>query len=155
MEQLSVVYFMQHSANSLRCSARSTGSLACPVQFWNKRIATMDFHPEVPASYQVEVSGWDASENFFVEKTGLEWNREEKKEIELRSFLREGCIVFVRLLQSLGNLNTHAFPIAYQATKVLPPDSAGRTRVFLEQLRPRETFREATGAIGNSASKVA
>jgi hypothetical protein len=115
----------------------------------------MDSHPEVPASYQVEVSGWDAAENFFVEKTGLEWNREERKEIVLRSFLREGCVVFVRLLQSVGNINSHAFPLAYQATKVLPPDSAGRTRVFLDQLRPRETFRKAAGSIGNSASKMA
>lgn len=62
----------------------------------------MDFHLELPASYRVEVSGWDASENFFVEKTGLEWNREEKKEIVLRSFLLEGCVVFVSLLQSSG-----------------------------------------------------
>jgi hypothetical protein len=115
----------------------------------------MDFHREVAPNYRVEVSGWDASEDFFVEKTGLEWNREEKKEIVLRSLLREGSVVFVRLLQSLGTTNTNAFPIAYHAVKVLPKDSSGQSRVFLEQLRPRETFKEASAIIASSTSKVA
>jgi hypothetical protein len=115
----------------------------------------MDFYPETPASYRVEVSGWDFSENFFVEKTGLEWNGKEKKEIVLSSFLREGCVVFVRLLRAIGSSNLDTFPIAYQAMKVLPPDSAGRTRVHLEQLRPREAFRTAHGSIDDLACKVA
>jgi hypothetical protein len=115
----------------------------------------MDFYPEAPATYRVEVSGWDFSENFFVEKTGLEWNGKEKKEIMLSSILREGCVVFVRLLRSVENSNLDAFPIAYQAAKVLPADSAGRTRVYLEQLRPREAFRTARGPIDDSARKVA
>lgn len=114
----------------------------------------MNFHPEVPARYRVEVSGWDASENFFVEKTGLEWNQEANKEVLLRSSLREGSVVFVRLLQAFGRGNTNAFPIAYQAVKVLPKDTRGQIRVYLEQLRPRETFKEA-GAMQDSVSRVA
>ena len=49
----------------------------------------MDSHPEGKTSYRVEVSGWDASEDFFVEKTELEGNRNDIKEIVLRSLVRE------------------------------------------------------------------
>jgi hypothetical protein len=40
----------------------------------------MNSHPDVTVNgedtYRVEVSGWDAKENFFVEKTTLEWKPE-------------------------------------------------------------------------------
>jgi hypothetical protein len=49
------------------------------------------------SSYHVEVSGWDASDAFFVEKTTLDWSGGDKKEISLRSTLCEGRVVFVRL----------------------------------------------------------
>jgi hypothetical protein len=114
----------------------------------------MNFYPEVSATYRVEVSGWDASENFFVEKTGLEWNNKDDKEVLLRVSLREGCVIFLRLIQAFGSANTNAFPIAYQAVKVLPKDTGGRTRVYLEQLRPRETFKEV-GVAQDSVGQVA
>jgi hypothetical protein len=53
-------------------------------------------------SYRVEVSGWDAKESFFIEKTALEWTPEDKKAIMLRAPIRTGSIVFVRLLQPMG-----------------------------------------------------
>lgn len=58
-------------------------------------------------SYRVEVSGWDASEKFFVEKTALTWGGDEKKEINLRSSLREGSVVFVHLLQAFAEGPSH------------------------------------------------
>ena len=65
----------------------------------------MNSHSDVTVngedSYRVEVSGWDAKENFFVEKTTLEWKPEDKKSMLLRADIRPGCIVFVRLLQPL------------------------------------------------------
>ena len=70
----------------------------------------MNFTTDQPNSYRVEVSGWDASENFFVEKTMLNWGRDEKKELQLRSAIREGSVVFVRLLQPLASGNN--FPVA-------------------------------------------
>jgi hypothetical protein len=39
----------------------------------------MNTQPTTPVSYCVEMSGWDVNENFFVEKTELEWTEEEKK----------------------------------------------------------------------------
>ena len=113
----------------------------------------MDLHIEQEKSYQVEVSGWDASERFFVEKTTLGWGREAQKQIWLRSSVAQGCVVFVRLLQSLADGNN--FPIAYQATEVAGKDAEGRARISLAQLRPRASFRETAEALEDRAIKVA
>ena len=99
-------------------------------------------------SYRVEVSGWDASENFFVEKTTLDWDRETRQEVSLRSILREGCVLFVRLLHPLDN--TDNFPIAYQAVKVTAKGRSGWSRVRLAQLRPHATHRVIENARINS-----
>jgi len=101
----------------------------------------MSFAAEQPNSYRVEVSGWDSSENFFVEKTMLNWERDERKEIQLRSAIREGSVVFVRLLQPLASGNS--FPIAYQAERIGPRNEEGRARVHLTQLRPRPTYKQS------------
>ena len=95
----------------------------------------MNFQLGVSESYRVEVSGWDASENFFVEKTILDWTSEESKEVLLHSALREGSVVFMRLLQPMSGSNN--FPLAYQAVNVKPKDSTGKARVSLAQLRPK------------------
>ena len=72
----------------------------------------MDSHSEVDVngedSYRVEVSGWDAKENFFVEKTTLEWKPEDKKSMLLRADIRPGCIVFCSSAPAPGN--RHQFP---------------------------------------------
>jgi hypothetical protein len=91
--------------------------------------------------YPVEVSGWDSEENFFVEKTTLHWDEEGGKTVLLRSSLREGMIVFIRLSQPSTALNN--FPLAYQAKHVGVTDGRGLARVFLLQLRPRREAEEA------------
>jgi hypothetical protein len=116
----------------------------------------MDFQPgyeiENANGYRVEVSGWDASEKFFVEKTTLTWGSDEKKEITLRSSLREGSVVFVRLLQAFAK--GHHIPIPYQAASVTE-DAVGRTLVRLARLRPRVPFKETAAGSSGSESKVA
>lgn len=95
----------------------------------------MEFDTVAMDHYRVEVSGWDRAENFFVEKTTLDWNQEGKKDIALRAEVREGSILFVRLLQTALDINN--IPIAYQAVKIAPKDSNGKTRLWLERLHPR------------------
>ena len=41
--------------------------------------------------YCVEVSGWDVSEGFFVEKCELEWNEQSGKCVAMRRTLPEGA----------------------------------------------------------------
>jgi len=101
---------------------------------------SIDLNVNQEDSYRVEVSGWDAKENFFVEKTSLEWSSEDNKSIRLRSAIRPGCIVFVRLLQPLAS--GAAFPIAYEALTSAEKDEHGASRVSLERLHPRASYRE-------------
>ncbi|HUO34119.1 MAG TPA: hypothetical protein VMU43_03930 [Candidatus Acidoferrum sp.] len=89
-------------------------------------------------SYTVEISGWDKSENFFVERTLLEWGCDRQHEIRLRSPLRVGSVVFVRLVQDM--LENVAFPIAYHAATVGEKDEGGYTHVKLEQMHGRHAF---------------
>ena len=95
----------------------------------------MDRQFEQEAGFRVEVSGWDACENFFVERTELNWRDNEKKEVLLRCALREGSLVFVRLLQPSPTGNN--VPIGYEASRIGAREADGRRRVHLVQLRPR------------------
>lgn len=95
-------------------------------------------------SYRVEISGWDISENFFVEKAALKWNADGAKEVCVHSSVRQGSVVFIRLLQPLASENN--YPIAYQASDVGPRDARGLIRIGLQQLRPRESAREQYSA---------
>lgn len=114
----------------------------------------MDFARDRAAnSYGVEVSGWDASDKFFVEKTTLQWGCDEKKEISLRRLVREGCVVFVRLMQPVEDADN--FPVACEAVKLMGTDAEGRTRVQVVQLRPRAFFKETARELNSSAIKVA
>jgi hypothetical protein len=113
----------------------------------------MDRQIELPQSYRVEVSGWDTSERFFVEKTTLDWGREADKEISLRSAVCQGSVVFVRLLQAYANSSN--FPIAYQAVDVLDRDADGGMRVRLAQLRPRSTRKETAESASDLPINVA
>lgn len=113
----------------------------------------MPFQPESDGSYHVEVSGWDVSENFFVETTLLDWAPDSQQEIRLRSALREGHIVFVRLLQPLENGSN--LPIAYRAAKVMPKEADGRTRVCLEKLHPRIPYKASCRPAALSRTRTA
>ena len=63
--------------------------------------------------YRVEVSGWDAKENFFVEKTSLDWKEREGKTVALHVAVRVDSVLFVRLLRPLGG--GADFPVPHRA----------------------------------------
>ncbi|HUA01068.1 MAG TPA: hypothetical protein VMB02_12115 [Candidatus Aquilonibacter sp.] len=114
----------------------------------------IEFSHEVAStsSYRVEVSGWDASDAFFVEKTMLDWSGGDEKQISLRVAMREGAVIFVRLLQQFGKVDN--FPIAYQAASVRD-DENGRTLVQLARLHPRRSPRDESDLTDESRFKVA
>lgn len=62
-------------------------------------------------SYSVEVSGWDHSHVFFVERSELTWSEETGKLLTLSRRLPHGAMIFVRLLQPTDG--ERAFPVAY------------------------------------------
>jgi hypothetical protein len=104
-----------------------------------------------PNSYRVEVSGWNVKGIFFVEQAMLHWTDVGEKSIELISRLREGCVVFVRLIHATtGNIN---FPVAYRVLNIACDDLEGRGCVSLRQLHPHiDAGQDAIGT-SNSASK--
>jgi hypothetical protein len=99
-------------------------------------------------SYTVEVSGWDASEDFFVEKTDLTWTADGTKEIGLHRVVREGSVIFVRLMQPAAGADN--YPIACQAVKVMEHAVTGRAQVLLSQLRPRAFFKDTVSELNSS-----
>jgi hypothetical protein len=102
--------------------------------------------------YGVEVSGWDAKECFFVERATLDWGDEGRKYIELQSHVREGCVVFVRLIQRLtGGGN---FPVPYRAVCIACQVGEGKERVSVEQLRPHQASDERGQNARGAAARV-
>jgi len=92
--------------------------------------------------YRVEVSGWDAKENFFVEKTSLEWGEREGKTVALHVAVRVDSVLFVRLLRPLGG--GADFPVPHRAVKVEERDQDTSCKdVGLEQLQPRKGVKES------------
>jgi short-subunit dehydrogenase involved in D-alanine esterification of teichoic acids len=87
-----------------------------------------------PTAYRIEISGWDQAENFFVENAELEWSGEHGKKVFLRHQLRDGAVVFVRLVTP--SVSGQSFPIAYQAQNLNSIDSAGLQQVRLVQMQP-------------------
>lgn len=67
----------------------------------------------VSSHYCVEVSGWDVTESFFVERCELEWTEQSGKCVALRRMLPERAHVFVRLLQPLST--ERSYPVVYEA----------------------------------------
>jgi hypothetical protein len=77
--------------------------------------------------FTVEVSGWDRSEKFFVERCELEWNEESRKHVALTRALSENTLLLVRLMQAGEAGRPH--PVVYEAELV------GKTESGLQQFR--------------------
>jgi hypothetical protein len=80
-------------------------------------------HP-VANLYRVEVSGWDDNKAFFVENSELEWSEESGKQVTLNRGLSHGAVIFLRLLQPIGNDRSH--PVAYEAELIARTDQGVR-----------------------------
>lgn len=95
----------------------------------------MDAEEKDGGSYRVEVSGWDTGENFFVERTLLNWENDGRKEVILRTPLQEGALVFVRLVsEPTGN---RTIPMTYQVHKIAKAGANQGAEVELERMHPK------------------
>jgi hypothetical protein len=97
-------------------------------------------HPHTK-TYRVEVSGWDSSRIFFVEKSELSWNEENGKQITLTHALRPGTMIFVRLLQPMSA--DLSVPVPYQAEHVATTPE-GLRQFRLNRAEPRSVAKEAS-----------
>jgi hypothetical protein len=90
-------------------------------------------------SYRVEVSGWDSTHTFFVEKSELSWNEESGKHLTLTRALRPGTMIFVRLLQS--TMPVRSISVAYRAEQVATTPE-GHCQFRLHRAEPLSTPKE-------------
>lgn len=88
------------------------------------------------ASKIAEISGWDAEENFFVEKTVLQEHCEGNK-AGLHARLRVGSLVFIRVPDDASMDRT--VPVTYQVSGFTSTARNGAREVYLTRLRPRES----------------
>jgi hypothetical protein len=96
-----------------------------------------------PRTYRVEVSGWDSSHIFFVEKSELSWSEADGKQIALTRALSPGTMIFVRLLQSTSADRSVAVP--YEAEQ-LATTTEGIWRFRIHRAEPRAVATEAPQA---------
>jgi hypothetical protein len=88
----------------------------------------------ITSLYRVEVSGWDKSQTFFVEKSELEWNEESGKYVTLSSAVPDGSVVFLRLIQPLSADRSQPVPYETEFLSVTPD---GQNQFRLHPVSPR------------------
>jgi len=72
---------------------------------------------------RVEVSGWDSDENFFVEKSSLNWDDFTGRHVSLCHMLEDGAMIFVRSMEQFAECKSS--PVPYE-TQFSGCDEAGR-----------------------------
>jgi hypothetical protein len=90
--------------------------------------------------YPVEISGWNSSEKFFVEETVLHWCSDGTREVRFQSVMRQGSIVFVRLL--LPVFDPENFPIAYRTDCAESENADGEMLARLTRLHPQPSCKK-------------
>jgi len=111
-----------------------------PVQSapMNTQINTMND----TATQSVEVSGWDAEGQFFVEIAELDFNDSGGKTVSLCHSVHSGSLVFIRLLHGDGKeAHEKGHPTAHEAQAAEPPDFTGKSRIRLIPCQPRAARR--------------
>jgi hypothetical protein len=88
--------------------------------------------------YRVEVSGWDKTQTFFVEKSELEWNEESGKHVTLASAVPDGSVVFLRLIQPLSADQSQSVPYETEFMSITPE---GQHQFRLHPVSPRPVDR--------------
>jgi len=87
--------------------------------------------------FRVEISGWDVNEQFFVERSALQWGEGEKRRALIRRKVRPGALVFIRLLQD--SVASRTFPVAYRARQIRECEGGGNFELVLSQVWPKES----------------
>ena len=98
------------------------------------------------SSRPVEISGWDLTENFFVEKTVLRRCDDGSRKVLLHAPVRIGALVFVRL--SDEQTADRPSPVTYQVARINANFSVEGREIQLLQRHPRQTLlRELNGPL--------
>lgn len=103
--------------NPLRLSETPDAYFGIPSAFLTSRDEQLMTSRETEqTSCRVEISGWDAAENFFVEKTVLRRCDDGSQKALLHTLLRVGALGFARLTDE--PTPDRAVPITYQVATI-------------------------------------
>lgn len=102
-------------------------------------------------NYPIEISGWGLDNDFFTERTDLQWMSGSGKQVSMHRAVAEGAIVFVRLLSS--DPSNSSVPVAYQVEHAEPMDRMGRCLLSLAQMHPRSGRSQTSLGASNSAQE--
>ena len=94
----------------------------------------------VASLYRVEVSGWDKSQTFFVEKSEFEWSEDFGKHLTLSTAVPDGSVVFLRLIQPLTADRSQSVPYETEFLSVTPD---GQNQFRLHPVNPRTVHRRS------------
>jgi hypothetical protein len=89
------------------------------------------------SSTRVEVSGWDACEDFFVEKSFLSNDDDGIQRVVLLTPLEVGSLVFVRCNNGVSTLRS--VPVTYQVACISENGTRAGREVSLRPIHPRQT----------------
>jgi hypothetical protein len=90
----------------------------------------------------VEVSGWDAEGQFFVEIANLDLGDSGATTARLCHCVTSGSLVFVRLVNGRGqDAHQKGYPAPNEAHVTEAPDFTGRCRIRLTPCQPRAAVR--------------
>lgn len=96
--------------------------MAFQLQLPLRRLAVSSFLTDPIASmYRVEVSGWDRSQAFFVEKAELEWSEGCGKQVLLSHAIPDGAVIFLRLVPYFSVDRSDPVPYETELLGTTPP----------------------------------
>jgi hypothetical protein len=96
--------------------------------------------PWLSGAHHVEVSGWDAEEKFFVERSKLDGSQATGNRVSLEHKVEDGTMIFVRALESTAPQWSRLTP--YEA-EFAGRDGEGRYQFRLNAVRARQNGRKA------------
>jgi len=100
-------------------------------------------HFPVTRWYAVEVSGWDRTENFFVETCELESKEESDRQVTLKRALNDKAVLLVRPLQF--DESDRSDPVVCEA-KWVRRTKSGQHQFRLNAVVPRRGEQESSAA---------
>jgi hypothetical protein len=92
------------------------------------------------AAERVEISGWDSSENFFVESVWMEADGDGRAVVTLRSAPQLGSLVFLRHFSPSG-ASSRTLTLPWRVLEVQPSSLAGYYTVRIAQQVPARVHR--------------
>lgn len=106
----------------------------------------MTYQLDAQDRYAIEISGWNLSEDFFVEQSELVWDARAQR-VLLNHPVREGALVFIRLNGTgVDRLQSDAIPVPYEVSKVNHLADQCVYQIDLIRMKPKPMASEVASA---------